>query len=77
MESTSFHNIIIDEISKKFKIDKRIANLTTRSPFSFLVERIRDNEDSRPIRFKYLGVFAIIKGREKSKLQQENHKNDN
>ena len=68
-------NIISDihkEITEKYNIslDKRVVDLVATHPFLFTSERIRDEEDNRAIRHRYLFIIAMYKNKKNNKLQK-------
>lgn len=65
MRDNKQHDRIIKDIAKKYNVDKRVVNHIVSHLFLFLKKVISDPKDNRPVRFRYWGVWAIIKGREK------------
>ena len=57
------HDRLIKEISSKYNIDKRVVNFIVGHSFVFTHNKIKDNEDWRPIMLRYVGKFAPIKSR--------------
>jgi hypothetical protein len=46
------------QISKKVGKDVRVVRKVTHHPFDFFSKVMSDVNDHRPVRFRYLGVFA-------------------
>lgn len=75
LKKTKLHSEFIsdiqDEVEKihNIKLDKRVVDLIATHPFLFTVERVRDPEDERPIRHRYLCIIAIMRHKKKQKLQ--------
>lgn len=58
------------EVQDEFShIDPRIVKTIAQYPFKFVGDCIRDVDELRPIRLRYLGVFDIIQGKEKRDKQ--------
>lgn len=55
----------VELAAQKFKLDKRVISKIVRHPSLFLHTIMQDPVDERPVRFKYLGVFALRKNRYK------------
>ena len=60
-----FHLDAIKEIADELGLDKRVVDLIATHPFLFKTRVMRNPNDDRPIRDRYLGIFAIIHGRKK------------
>lgn len=60
------HKKLVKRIAEILKIDIRVADAICRSSLEFTANVFRDKEDLRPIRHRYLGILAIIDGREKN-----------
>lgn len=61
----SDHDRIVKKISEDLNIDRRVVNAICRHSSEFTSRVFRDVEDCRAIRWKYLGVLAIMKNRKK------------
>jgi hypothetical protein len=61
---------ILDLISLKYKVDRRVTEYIAHYPFRYLKRCIQGNE-LRPIRLRYLGVFYMKKTTNKEKLLNE------
>ncbi len=46
------------DLAKKYNLDYRIIREIVRSPLKFVKRRMEDEEDQRPIRLRYFGVFV-------------------
>jgi hypothetical protein len=71
--SNKEHDKIVSLITDIVKIDRRVVDAICRYSFKFKANVIRNPIDKRPIRDRYLGVFAIREAYKKSELV----KNDN
>ena len=58
---------IKDEEIKAKDLDLRVIDHICRDPLKFTAGKIRDPHDTRPIRWRYVGVFSLLKGRTKKK----------
>ncbi len=56
---------LIKQIAEKLNMDKRVVNAICRHPYEFTASVFRDKEDLRPIRFRYLGILAIMNNKKK------------
>lgn len=68
--TSKVHDVFVREISKEVNIDVRVVDCICRHLSRFLAERIRDGEDNRPVRWRYLGVFAMMKGTKKKNVKE-------
>jgi len=59
------HYKIIKEIAEETGIDIRVVNLIASHPSIYTSRIMSDKENYRPIRWRYLGVWSIMKGKEK------------
>ncbi len=69
------HNKLVKDIAEKLNINKRVVDTVCRHSLHFTANRMRDFNDLRPVRWRYLGILAIIEGKEKRKLV-DNDNND-
>jgi len=53
-----FKRELINKLSREHGVDPRVVQLVVDYPFSFARKRMADDEDDRPIRLRYLGVFV-------------------
>jgi len=59
------HDVVVSLVSKELDIDKRVVDAPCRHLCVFTSECIRDTENVRPVRWRYIGIFAIRKGLKK------------
>lgn len=52
-------NDIFKELSLKYNKDRRVIKLICEHPLLFVVNRIRDPNDVRPIMIPYFGKFVV------------------
>lgn len=57
---------LVERIARALKLDKRVTAAICRSSLEFTANVFRNKEDFRPIRHRYLGILAIIEGKEKN-----------
>lgn len=55
----------IEVAAEKYKMDKRVISKIVRHPFLFLLTKIQDPTDERPVRFMHLGAFSLRKNKYK------------
>lgn len=55
----------VDIAAEKYKLDKRVISKIVRHPSLFLHNVMQDPLDERPVRWKYVGVFALRKNKHK------------
>lgn len=56
---------LIKKIAEELNIDKRVVNAICRHSCEFTAGVFRDSEDLRPIRWRYLGILAIMNNKKK------------
>jgi len=56
------------EQNKNIKLDYRVVDFIATHPFLFTSEKIRDPEDERAIRHRYLCIIAIMRSKKKKEL---------
>lgn len=59
------HNVLVNEIAKEENMDKRVVDRICRSALTFTANVFRNPIDYRPIRWRYLGVFSVLKNKVK------------
>lgn len=52
-------NNIYVELGKKYNKDVRFIRRICHHPFDFLSQKIKDPDDHRPIRLRYVGIFFV------------------
>lgn len=67
------HQGVVNKIYKillqdNLRIDKRVVDAICYSSSEFTADRMRDGDDSRPIRWRYWGIFAIRNKLKKRKV---------
>jgi hypothetical protein len=78
MKNNKDHINIINDVHKEIKekynisLDRRVVDLVATHPFLFTSERIRDNNDNKAIRHRYLFIIAMYKNKKNNKLQSNN-----
>ena len=50
---------LVKEIAKRKGMDERVVRLIADYPFKFVRDKISEAKDWRPIRIRYLGMFAL------------------
>ena len=63
---------LVKQIAKRKGIDPRVVRLVADYPFRFVRDRMKDNEDWRPIRIRYFGIFALRPKFRRMLLNDEN-----
>jgi len=58
-------NALIARIAEELHMDKRVVGNIIHHSFEFKARVIRDPDNLRPIRDRYLGIFAIRTGLKK------------
>jgi hypothetical protein len=59
------HENLSSKIAEQLHISKRVVDIIVRHSFEFTAKVIRDTNDLRPIRARYLGIFAMRTGLKK------------
>ena len=52
---------LVRKISKRKEMDERVVRLIADYPLKFVRDKMSNKADWRPIRIKYLGIFALKK----------------
>lgn len=52
---------LVKQIAKRKGMDERVVRLVADYPLKFVRDKISDGNNIRPIRVRYLGVFALRK----------------
>ena len=55
----AWYRKIVDQLAIKYKKDPRVIEYISHYPFSFLKQVIRDEDNTRPVRLRHLGVFFL------------------
>lgn len=61
---------LIDQLSFKYGMDKRVVQEVVHYPLLFTKRVMNDGADDRPIRIRSLGVFAYRGSRDKQKVEK-------
>jgi len=56
-----FKEELVKKIAKRKNIDERVVRLVADYPFKFVRDKVSNKTDWRPIRIRYLGIFALKK----------------
>lgn len=67
---TKWQSKIVDFLSFKYGIDKRVVDTVVHYPMLFTKRVMNDPADDTPIRIKHLGVFAYRGSRTKRTFEQ-------
>lgn len=59
----SKHDTFVKEIKEELKLDARLVDRVCRSVLTFTANVMRDPQDYRPIRWRYMGVFTLLKNK--------------
>lgn len=54
-----FKRDLVNKLAKKHRVDPRVAKLVVDYPFLFAKRKMANDEESRPIRLRYFGVFDL------------------
>jgi hypothetical protein len=67
------HEKLIREVREKIAkdMDIRVVTEICNHPLRFTASVMRDPDDLRPIRWRYWGVFDIIKSRKKKRKDED------
>lgn len=67
----TWYKKVIDKLALKHNKDPRVIEYIAHYPFSFVKRIVRDDYDTRPIRLRHLGVFALRKEDGKENIYQK------
>jgi hypothetical protein len=59
------HAKLVKQISKEKGLDKRVVNAICHHSLGFTADVIRDVNNLRPVRWRYLAVLAMMKNKKK------------
>ena len=74
MKASKEHYNIISEVKEEIEklynitLDRRVVDFVATHPFLFTAERMRDPEDERPIRHRYLFIIAMKENKKSNQV---------